>query len=215
MRQKDLTLQGSREMPRIASIYIHSTVSRDQKRNLANQIDSFRSTSNQMICETQSPKIITRNKLLFTTLQRMMSHHYWYRIIALPPYCYYFVLCFYFNFKLKLQKQIGIVFNVPQLLTSTWREVSSVVGGSLFAIRQEQEHLLQKSSTFRSSCSITFKKLVSNRLDSRSSMVCFLLNLRFPKASGSSVKAISFKSCLLYTSPSPRDGLLSRMPSSA
>ena len=24
-----------------------------------------------------------------------------------------------------------------------------------------------------------------------------------------------FKSCLLYTSPSPRDGLLSRMPSSA
>ena len=25
----------------------------------------------------------------------------------------------------------------------------------------------------------------------------------------------TFKSCLLYTSPSPRDGLLSRMPSSA
>ena len=26
---------------------------------------------------------------------------------------------------------------------------------------------------------------------------------------------LPFKSCLLYTSPSPRDGLLSRMPSSA
>ena len=26
---------------------------------------------------------------------------------------------------------------------------------------------------------------------------------------------VSFYSCLLYTSPSPRDGLLSRMPSSA
>ena len=26
---------------------------------------------------------------------------------------------------------------------------------------------------------------------------------------------MSYKSCLLYTSPSPRDGLLSRMPSSA
>ena len=26
---------------------------------------------------------------------------------------------------------------------------------------------------------------------------------------------VSFNSCLLYTSPSPRDGLLSRMPSSA
>ena len=29
------------------------------------------------------------------------------------------------------------------------------------------------------------------------------------------VKAVLFTSCLLYTSPSPRDGLLSRMPSSA
>ena len=28
-------------------------------------------------------------------------------------------------------------------------------------------------------------------------------------------KAVQSKSCLLYTSPSPRDGLLSRMPSSA
>ena len=29
------------------------------------------------------------------------------------------------------------------------------------------------------------------------------------------VKGIGLKTCLLYTSPSPRDGLLSRMPSSA
>ena len=29
------------------------------------------------------------------------------------------------------------------------------------------------------------------------------------------VKSIQYGSCLLYTSPSPRDGLLSRMPSSA
>ena len=28
-------------------------------------------------------------------------------------------------------------------------------------------------------------------------------------------QTISYRSCLLYTSPSPRDGLLSRMPSSA
>ena len=32
----------------------------------------------------------------------------------------------------------------------------------------------------------------------------------FPKATG-----IRGRTCLLYTSPSPRDGLLSRMPSSA
>ena len=29
------------------------------------------------------------------------------------------------------------------------------------------------------------------------------------------VNTTSYKTCLLYTSPSPRDGLLSRMPSSA
>ena len=29
------------------------------------------------------------------------------------------------------------------------------------------------------------------------------------------LRGIQFSSCLLYTSPSPRDGLLSRMPSSA
>ena len=33
---------------------------------------------------------------------------------------------------------------------------------------------------------------------------------RFPE-----IKKSQYKSCLLYTSPSPRDGLLSRMPSSA
>ena len=32
---------------------------------------------------------------------------------------------------------------------------------------------------------------------------------------GKKAKASSAKGCLLYTSPSPRDGLLSRMPSSA
>ena len=32
---------------------------------------------------------------------------------------------------------------------------------------------------------------------------------------GSVHKAIIVRTCLLYTSPSPRDGLLSRMPSSA
>ena len=32
---------------------------------------------------------------------------------------------------------------------------------------------------------------------------------------GKSVARLSLATCLLYTSPSPRDGLLSRMPSSA
>ena len=37
---------------------------------------------------------------------------------------------------------------------------------------------------------------------------------RLPKF-GFTSKVSEFKCCLLYTSPSPRDGLLSRMPSSA
>ena len=36
-----------------------------------------------------------------------------------------------------------------------------------------------------------------------------------PNEAGISVEAIKACACLLYTSPSPRDGLLSRMPSSA
>ena len=36
-----------------------------------------------------------------------------------------------------------------------------------------------------------------------------------PKPSAASMFEDVYKDCLLYTSPSPRDGLLSRMPSSA
>ena len=35
------------------------------------------------------------------------------------------------------------------------------------------------------------------------------------KAAGSPARYVRINACLLYTSPSPRDGLLSRMPSSA
>ena len=38
---------------------------------------------------------------------------------------------------------------------------------------------------------------------------------KFNKATEKEKQTTSQKSCLLYTSPSPRDGLLSRMPSSA
>ena len=37
----------------------------------------------------------------------------------------------------------------------------------------------------------------------------------FERIGLNSVAGYQLKSCLLYTSPSPRDGLLSRMPSSA
>ena len=40
-------------------------------------------------------------------------------------------------------------------------------------------------------------------------------DLRWPFPGGMAERVSGAKVCLLYTSPSPRDGLLSRMPSSA
>ena len=50
---------------------------------------------------------------------------------------------------------------------------------------------------------------------------CLVLDLHMPELSGLDLQhqlrraGINIPTCLLYTSPSPRDGLLSRMPSSA
>ena len=43
----------------------------------------------------------------------------------------------------------------------------------------------------------------------------FDFKIKSPPASFYIKEAVKLKGCLLYTSPSPRDGLLSRMPSSA
>ena len=55
--------------------------------------------------------------------------------------------------------------------------------------------------------------------DSTGSENCLFINIQtpyIPKAgSKKNLKPVLFSICLLYTSPSPRDGLLSRMPSSA
>ena len=42
-----------------------------------------------------------------------------------------------------------------------------------------------------------------------------LHNLGFPVQGSDVAESANVQRCLLYTSPSPRDGLLSRMPSSA
>ena len=45
--------------------------------------------------------------------------------------------------------------------------------------------------------------------------VCYPKTFKNSNKFGVSTLMVMVKSCLLYTSPSPRDGLLSRMPSSA
>ena len=42
-----------------------------------------------------------------------------------------------------------------------------------------------------------------------------ILTPRLDRLAAEGVRLTSYYACLLYTSPSPRDGLLSRMPSSA
>ena len=68
------------------------------------------------------------------------------------------------------------------------------------------------------------KQLSSQRLDkvlvsklegySRTQIKTLILNGNV-SLNGKEIKDPSYITCLLYTSPSPRDGLLSRMPSSA
>ena len=61
-----------------------------------------------------------------------------------------------------------------------------------------------------------FNDLSVNQTASRSYQVLTLSKNSFPTLAPDSLQGLfNFKTCLLYTSPSPRDGLLSRMPSSA
>ena len=67
--------------------------------------------------------------------------------------------------------------------------------------------------TFRESLPIIEKKYNSSKEDKNILMYC-TGGIRCEKASAYLINK-GYKNCLLYTSPSPRDGLLSRMPSSA
>ena len=51
--------------------------------------------------------------------------------------------------------------------------------------------------------------------DTEQAIDCFRDNVTWVKGMKGNERRLAFKSCLLYTSPSPRDATLSRMPSSA
>ena len=59
------------------------------------------------------------------------------------------------------------------------------------------------------------KKLVTRKLKDPSPANEIREKLELSQDAFASLMGVSVRTCLLYTSPSPRDGLLSRMPSSA
>ena len=67
----------------------------------------------------------------------------------------------------------------------------------------------KSSSTFGS-----ITKITSSKISAASDLKSFSIKKK-SKAESSKFDFYCFYTCLLYTSPSPRDGLLSRMPSSA
>ena len=70
-------------------------------------------------------------------------------------------------------------------------------------------------NTLKSTCKKRTGRVVSDAMD-KTIVVLLETRRRHPKY-GKMVKYVKklYAHCLLYTSPSPRDGLLSRMPSSA
>ena len=66
---------------------------------------------------------------------------------------------------------------------------------------------------------VTIRKRITDRLDEILHLIRDIITqftaLLDERREGSTFLMARFRSCLLYTSPSPRDGLLSRMPSSA
>ena len=70
----------------------------------------------------------------------------------------------------------------------------------------ETNHIVQRSGE-------NFRKFIFSFTDQKGNELCLRPDLTI--VSCLRYLENNFKGCLLYTSPSPRDGLLSRMPSSA
>ena len=71
------------------------------------------------------------------------------------------------------------------------------------------DELLKQSGAFRANQAVAERAMDSNDLERERGITIFA------KPTSVEWKGHRHQTCLLYTSPSPRDGLLSRMPSSA
>ena len=109
------------------------------------------------------------------------------------------------NLKNRLNSYFG-----SNLAAKTYRMVHTAVRVDWTVVNTEVE-ALQLEYTWIKSENPEFN--IQFRDDKSYPYVAISLNEEFPKMYISRQRKI--KGCLLYTSPSPRDGLLSRMPSSA
>src|SRR5665647_3295711 len=92
----------------------------------------------------------------------------------------------------------------------SWLTVTIVIASILIAGCTTSNQVNQGSSTKTSTNAST--SLTTTAATSRPATTTSKVT---PSPSASPTAATPTPSCLLYTSPSPRDGLLSRMPSSA
>src|SRR5665647_43358 len=94
--------------------------------------------------------------------------------------------------------QVVPILNVHDLMQSAMRPAAT----PLASVTGEQHAAVAKRSILVAEDSITSRALIKNILESAGYSVT------------TAVDGVEAYTCLLYTSPSPRDGLLSRMPSS-
>ena len=94
-------------------------------------------------------------------------------------------------------------------------EIDSSAGGDPLYVMLGKGHIVKGLDTVLPDMKVGDKKTVVVSPDDGYGPVNDELRLRVPRGQFPPEADLQLGICLLYTSPSPRDGLLSRMPSSA
>ena len=83
------------------------------------------------------------------------------------------------------------------------------------AVRKQKDDALQAQKIYQARLSEEARKARDKELAASRAKSALLAEIERAKSVEAAPEPETLSSCLLYTSPSPRDGLLSRMPSSA